>query len=108
MNTPFALVKTRPLRNAIRESKLKAETVAPLPATRPKTCTSLARRLVSSALGLKMDVSPALLNKERTLLASAKGNLNQQLINCQYFMYLIFFFRKKVSGRSTKAQYMEQ
>lgn len=67
-------MKTRPLKNAIRESKLKAETVAPLPATRPKTCSALARRLVSSALGLKVNVSTDLLNAERTLLADAKGN----------------------------------
>lgn len=75
MNTPFALVKTRPLKNAIRESKIKAETVAPLPATRPKTCPVMARRLVSSALGLKMNVSPDLLSAERKLLANAKGKL---------------------------------
>lgn len=74
MNTPFALVKTRPLRNAIKDSKLKAETVAPLPATRPKTCSALARRLVSSALGLKVNVSPDLLSAERSMLANAKGN----------------------------------
>lgn len=96
LNTPFALVKTRPLKNAIRESKLKAETVAPLPATRPKTCTAMARRLVSSALGLKVNVSPALLNAERTLLANAKGNLNVHIVFCQY-QYLLLFFRKKNS-----------
>ncbi|XP_025407747.1 uncharacterized protein LOC112681679 [Sipha flava] len=72
LNTPFALVKTRPLKNAIKESKLKAETVTPLPATRPKTCSAMARRLVSSALGLKVNVSTDLLNAERTLLANAK------------------------------------
>lgn len=74
MNTPFALVRTRPLKNAIKESKLKAETVAPLPTTRPKTCTAMARRLVSSALGLKLNVSADLLNAERTMLATAKGS----------------------------------
>lgn len=68
-------MKTRPLKNATRESKQKAETVAPLPATRPKTCTALARRLVSSALGVKMNVSPDLRNAERTLLANAKGKV---------------------------------
>jgi len=72
LNTPFALVKTRPLKNAIKESKIKAEAVAPLPATRPKTCPAMARRLVSSALGLKMNVSPDLLSAERKLLANAK------------------------------------
>lgn len=75
MNTSFALVKTRPLKNAIKESKLKAETVAPLPVTRPKTCTLMARRLVSSALGLKMNASPDVVNAERTMLANAKGKL---------------------------------
>lgn len=73
MNTPFAIVKTRPLKNAIKESKLKAETIVPLPVTRPKTCTAMARRLVSSALGLKMNVSPDLLSAERSMLANAKG-----------------------------------
>ncbi|XP_026804099.1 coiled-coil domain-containing protein R3HCC1L isoform X2 [Rhopalosiphum maidis] len=72
LNTPLALVKTRPLKNAIKESKLRAATVVPLPATRPKTCTAMARRLVSSALGLKMNVSADLINAERTLLANAK------------------------------------
>ncbi|XP_022162696.1 coiled-coil domain-containing protein R3HCC1L isoform X2 [Myzus persicae] len=72
LNTPLVLVKTRPLKNATKESKLRAATVVPLPATRPKTCTAMARRLVSSALGLKMNVSPDLINAERTLLANAK------------------------------------
>lgn len=75
LNTSFALVKTRPLKDAIKESKLKSETIVPLPATRPKTCTAMARRLVSSALGLKMAVSSDLLNAERTLLANAKGKV---------------------------------
>ncbi|KAF0763987.1 coiled-coil domain-containing protein R3HCC1L isoform X1 [Aphis craccivora] len=72
LNTPLALVKTRPLKNATKESKLRAATVVPLPATRPKTCTAMARRLVSSALGLKLNVSADLINAERTLLANAK------------------------------------
>ncbi|XP_008184762.1 R3H and coiled-coil domain-containing protein 1 isoform X1 [Acyrthosiphon pisum] len=72
LNTPLVLVKTRPLKNATKESKLRAATVVALPATRPKTCTAMARRLVSSALGLKMNVSPDLINAERTLLANAK------------------------------------
>ncbi|KAL5235609.1 hypothetical protein ACI65C_003019 [Semiaphis heraclei] len=72
LNTPLVLVKTRPLKNATKESKLRAASVVPLPATRPKTCTAMARRLVSSALGLKMNVSPDLINAERTLLANAK------------------------------------
>ncbi|VVC44485.1 R3H domain [Cinara cedri] len=72
LNTPFALVKTRPLKRAIRESKIRAETVSPLPATRPKTCTAMARRLVGSALGLKVNVPHHRLNAERTLLADAK------------------------------------
>jgi len=72
LNTPLVLVKTRPLKNATKESKLRAATVVPLPATRPKTCTAMARRLVSSALGLKMNVSADLINAERTLLANAK------------------------------------
>lgn len=74
MNTPLVLVKTRPLKHAIKESKIRAALVVPLPATRPKTCTAMARRLVSSALGLKVNVSPDLINAERTLLANAKGN----------------------------------
>ncbi|XP_050059127.1 R3H and coiled-coil domain-containing protein 1 isoform X2 [Aphis gossypii] len=72
LNTPLALVKTRPLKNATKESKLRAATVVPLPATRPKTCTAMARRLVSSALGLKLNVSADLIKAERTLLANAK------------------------------------
>jgi len=75
LNTPFALVKTRPLKNAIKESKLKADSVVPLPATRPKTCTAMARRLVSSALGLKVDISSDRLHAERLLLADAKGKI---------------------------------
>lgn len=82
-------MKTRPLKNAIRESKLKAETVAPLPATRPKTCSSLARRLVSSALGLKVNVSPDLLSKERTMLASAKGNSVNKLFLMSFYDYYL-------------------
>ncbi|XP_025190569.1 uncharacterized protein MAL13P1.304 [Melanaphis sacchari] len=72
LNTPLVLVKTRPLKNATKESKLRAATIVPLPATRPKTCTAMARRLVSSALGLKMNVSADRINAERTLLANAK------------------------------------
>lgn len=95
MNTPFALVKTRPLKNAIKESKLKADTIAPLPATRPKTCTSMARRLVSSALGLKMNVSQDLLSAERTILENAKGKSILIFYNVVYIVKILLLLYVK-------------
>jgi len=83
-------VKTRPLKNATKESKLRAATVVALPATRPRTCTAMARRLVSSALGLKMNVSPDLINAERTLLANAKGNFDYLFLSIHFDLFNIF------------------
>lgn len=72
----LALVKTRALKNAIKESKIRAAKVVPLKGIRPLTCTASVRRLVCNALGLKVNVSPDSLNAEHILLADAKGNFN--------------------------------
>lgn len=72
---PF--VKTRPLRLAIAESRIKARNlVLPTlpPMERPKTCSALAKRLVSGALGLRLPTSSQDREKEKQLLKEARGN----------------------------------
>lgn len=75
LNTQLPFVKTRPLKNAIAKSKMKASNFTLPPATRPKTCVSLARRLVSGHLGMKIDVTPKQREAERKLLSDARGKL---------------------------------
>lgn len=70
----------RPLAQATVESRAKAKkcsgSLQPYK-QRPETCPALARRLVSGALGVKMQASPQQLAKERQVLRDAKGNYIQ-------------------------------
>lgn len=70
---PF--VKTRPLSKGIEASKSKAIRLADrLPfKPRPETSVALARRLVTGALGLKVQVSKEQRDAERQKLKNAKG-----------------------------------
>lgn len=68
-------MKTRPLKDAIKASKIKAKETIALLETRPKTCPTIAKRLVRNALGLKTNMSPNILNTGNTLLTNAKGKL---------------------------------
>ncbi|KAB7505779.1 Coiled-coil domain-containing protein R3HCC1L [Armadillidium nasatum] len=72
LSHPF--VKTRPLSQAIEASKLKAVRIAErLPfKPRPETSATLARRLVSGALGLRVEVSKEQREAERQKLKKAK------------------------------------
>ncbi len=73
LNTELPFVKTRPLKNAIPKSRMKAQDYIAAPATRPKTCVSLARRLVSGHLGMKINVTDKQKEAERQLLSDARG-----------------------------------
>ncbi|XP_046998088.1 uncharacterized protein LOC124613430 [Schistocerca americana] len=70
---PF--VKTRPLREASHESRMKArrsaEFLQPYK-VRPETCAALARRLVTGALGVKVNVTREEREAERRLLREAR------------------------------------
>ncbi|XP_046658404.1 dentin sialophosphoprotein isoform X1 [Homalodisca vitripennis] len=75
-------VKTRPLRMGIAESRNKARNLVlpPLPAMeRPKTCTALARRLVSGALGLRLPTSSQDRERERQVLKEAREKRRQEV-----------------------------
>ncbi|XP_030373379.1 R3H and coiled-coil domain-containing protein 1 [Scaptodrosophila lebanonensis] len=73
MGHPF--VKLKPLAEATLESRLKAKKCAgslePY-RQRPATCTALARRLVSGALGVKLPTAPQERENERRVLREAK------------------------------------
>lgn len=67
---PF--VKTRPLRLAIAESKIKARNLILPPMERPKTCTAMARRLVTGALGLRLPSTSKEREAEKKVLSEAR------------------------------------
>ncbi|XP_062129948.1 uncharacterized protein LOC133841458 isoform X1 [Drosophila sulfurigaster albostrigata] len=74
MGHPF--VKLKPLAAATLESRLKAKKAGATSLQpyrqRPETCTALARRLVSGALGVKLPTAPEDREKERRVLREAK------------------------------------
>uniref|UniRef100_A0A8D8UK63 Coiled-coil domain-containing protein R3HCC1L n=1 Tax=Cacopsylla melanoneura TaxID=428564 RepID=A0A8D8UK63_9HEMI len=80
LNTNLPNVKTRPLKEATLLSKAKAKTLnliaTPLP--RPKTCLSSARRLVSGALGIRVQVSETKREEERQMLRDAREKKRQE------------------------------
>ncbi|RZF34157.1 hypothetical protein LSTR_LSTR003567, partial [Laodelphax striatellus] len=67
---PF--VKTRPLRLGLPESRAKARNLVLPPAVRPKTCPALAKRLVSGALGLRLQTDKKAREHEKLLLKEAR------------------------------------
>lgn len=75
MGHPF--VKLKPLAEATLESRLKAKKAGATSLQpyrqRPETCTALARRLVSGALGVKLPTAPEERENERRVLREAKG-----------------------------------
>ncbi|KAH8398888.1 hypothetical protein KR222_010635, partial [Zaprionus bogoriensis] len=74
MGHPF--VKLKPLAEATLESRLKAKKAGATSLQpyrqRPETCTALARRLVSGALGVKLPTAPEERENERRVLREAK------------------------------------
>ncbi|KAH8262033.1 hypothetical protein KR038_005955 [Drosophila bunnanda] len=74
MGHPF--VKLKPLAEATLESRLKAKKTGATSLQpyrqRPETCTALARRLVSGALGVKLPTAPQERENERRVLREAK------------------------------------
>ena len=70
------LLKVRPLSQATAESKSKAkkcpQTLRPY-RPRPETCSAMAKRMVSSALGVKLVTSKEEREKEKNLLKEARG-----------------------------------
>lgn len=85
-STPFAatdalglqtpLVRMRPVAEASKQSKMKVKTSGEflMPyKPRPQTSASVARRMVSGALGVRMEVDGELRKKEIAMLREAKG-----------------------------------
>ncbi|XP_017138096.1 R3H and coiled-coil domain-containing protein 1 [Drosophila miranda] len=74
MGHPF--VKLKPLAEATLESRVKAKKAGAVSLQpyrqRPETCTALARRLVSGALGVKLATAPEERENERRVLREAK------------------------------------
>ena len=76
MKLSYANIRLRKLSQATAESKSKAVSLAPLPyKKRPETSAVLARRLVSGALGLKVNISPEQRAAESKKLQEARGRL---------------------------------
>lgn len=73
---PF--VKTRPLHEATHESRMKARRSAEFLQpyrVRPETCPALARRLVTGALGVRLNTTREEREAERKILSEARGNV---------------------------------
>lgn len=62
------------MKDATAKSKMIAQGHVIPPATRPKTCVSLARRLVSGHLGMKIKVTDKQQEAEKKLLSDARGS----------------------------------
>lgn len=79
MGHPF--VKLKPLTKATPESRNKAKKsslhLQPY-RQRPETCVALARRLVTSALGVRLSTAKEELENERHILREAKGKFEKQ------------------------------
>lgn len=72
-------MKTRPLSEATALSKTKARRTAEFLQpyrNRPETCAVLAKRLVSSALGVKLATARQEREHEKNVLREAKGKKN--------------------------------
>lgn len=78
LNTEISFAKTRPLREALPKSKHKAKSFILPPVQRPKTCVVIARRLVSGALGVKIDVTDSQRQAENRLLSDARAKKKQE------------------------------
>jgi hypothetical protein len=76
--THHPFVKTRPLHEATPESRMKARRAAEFLQPyrpRPETCAALARRLVTGALGVRLNTTREEREAERKLLKDARGNI---------------------------------
>lgn len=78
--TGLSFVRVKPLAEATTESRSKARKCAsslqPYRA-RPETCAALARRLVTSALGVRLKTAPEERENERRVLREAKGRMGR-------------------------------
>jgi len=76
LSTPNGIVKLRPISQATKESRNCARRISSALQPfkpRPATSATLAKRLVSTALGIKNTVSPEQRKMERQMLADAKA-----------------------------------
>ncbi|KAF6216511.1 hypothetical protein GE061_000853 [Apolygus lucorum] len=72
LSSNIPIVKIRPISQGTALSQERARTLVLPSSLRPKTCTALARRLVSGALGLRVNVTPEERAAERELLREAR------------------------------------
>ncbi|XP_039760278.1 R3H and coiled-coil domain-containing protein 1 [Pararge aegeria] len=81
---PRSLARCRPLHAATLESRNKAKKCAEFLQPyrqRPETCTALARRLVSGALGVRLSTAPQERAEERRLLSRAREKKRQAALH---------------------------
>ncbi|RWS09156.1 coiled-coil domain-containing protein R3HCC1L-like protein, partial [Dinothrombium tinctorium] len=86
LKMPYHNMKLRPLTQAIRESKIKAKKCAEFLTPykqRPETSAALARRLVSGALGIKMNLTTEQRAAEKKKLLEAKERRKQAIKQTQ-------------------------
>jgi hypothetical protein len=89
---PF--VKTRPLHEATNESRMKARRSAEFLQpyrVRPETCAALARRLVTGALGVRLNTTREEREAERKILNEARGNVCFEILMVVKMLMLVFW-----------------
>ena len=76
---------------------------------RPATSATLAKRLVSTALGIKNTVSPEQRKMERQMLADAKGKKKKSRTSTQFLLsrYSLFSFDLLTAKKRMVAQQKE-
>ncbi|CAH1392587.1 unnamed protein product [Nezara viridula] len=72
LSSGLPFVKIRSLNQATPQSKEKAKNLILPSSSRPKTCSALARRLVSGALGLRAVFTQAEIQREKQMLKEAR------------------------------------
>lgn len=88
---PLPFVKTRPLSQGTQASRDKAKSMVLPSSIRPKTCTALARRLVSGALGVRAVFTQAERDAEKAMLKEARGKfISLQSSNTLIFVTLFY------------------
>lgn len=68
---------------------------------RPETCAALARRLVTTALGVRLKTAPEERENEKRVLREAKGNVFVRYCNvfCTYYVFSQFPERKMLAAK---------
>lgn len=95
LTTGLSFARVKPLGEATAESRSKARKCASSLQPyrqRPETCAAMARRMVSSALGVKLKTAPEERENERRVLREAKGREGSRTIRSVRVFYPFFLY----------------